>query len=76
MDDQQTAGQQMSPEDQIRMHLDAALRLLREQSKVVVNERGRATKVAITQLELASMAAVRSFFADEEYSPMKKLKAA
>ncbi len=35
---------------------------------------GRATNVAITQFELASMAVIRSFYADEEYSPLLKLE--
>ena len=37
---------------------------------------GRATNVAITQFELASMVVIRSFYAEEEYSPLQRLQKA
>lgn len=63
-------------EDKVREHLDAALKLMREEAQSVNGLRSRAAKIGVTQLELASMACIRSFFAEEEYSPLKKLQPA
>ncbi len=60
---------------EIRTALDKALVLLREEKdKAHTVEQSRAISVAITQLEIASMCAVRSFYATEPYTPLKKLK--
>ena len=64
-------------EERIRRSLDEVLTLLRQEKNKAANvEKSRAIAVAITQLEIASMCTIRSFFADEPYSPMQILKKA
>ncbi len=62
-------------EFEIREKLDRILVLLREEkAQATTAEKGRAVSTAITQLEIASMCVVRSFFATEPYSPKQLLK--
>lgn len=64
-------------QDEMRRKLHEVLNQLREDKRMAGNtEKGRAVSIAITQLEMASMCIIRSFFADKEYSPMMKLKPA
>jgi hypothetical protein len=62
-------------QQEVREALDKVLTLLREQktTQSLSQEKGRAVSIAITEVEKASMCVIRSFFADEEYSPLKKL---
>ena len=57
------------PGREVRERMNEILALMRkEQEAAGRSERGRAIAVAITQLEIASMCMVRSFYADTAYS--------
>ena len=63
--------------DSARQDMQNILDFLRKEKESAGNsEKGRAISVALTQLEIASMCMIRSFFADVPYSPMNKLKPA
>lgn len=66
-----------SPENMLREKMNDILTELRSQKEQAgQSEKGRALAVAITQMEIASMCMIRTFFADQPYSPLNKLKPA
>lgn len=66
---------QQTTDDALRDHFSEILRILRnDQVTAGHTEKGRAISIAITQTELASMCTIRSFFADQPYSPLQKLQ--
>lgn len=68
---------QQTTEDALRNYFAEILRILRnDQVTAGHSEKGRALSIAITQTEIASMCTIRSFFANEPYSPLNKLKPA
>ena len=68
---------ELREQDEIRKHLNEVLLLLRQrQTEAGQSPKGRAISIAVTELEKTSMVVIRSFFADEPYSPLQKLKPA
>ena len=62
-------------QQEIRQKLEDILGLLRQEAfSAGHTEKARAIKIAITQLEVASMCIIRSFFAEKPYSPLTKLQ--
>lgn len=64
-------------QEKLRTELSSILEVLRAEQKAAgMSSVGRAVSIAVTDFEKVSMVIIRSFFANEPYSPLQKLRPA